>query len=251
MLRISPAVARMILVLAALVLCEILTQTSSASRILVAAPSEIFWQLIKIVATTSNVPNFYQNFWITLQEVIGAFAVTAILGIALGFLFASSKLIGDAFEPILLVLYAIPKVILFPLFVLILGIGMTPKIIFGITVGIFVVIFNTSAAFRQIEPNYLRLAHSLGYGRLMTFFKIVIPATAPTILTGLRLGFGYTVIGVLAAELLVVTNGLGSLIDWASFNYFTPQLYALIIIALMIGLVGNSMFTVLERRWVK
>ena len=79
----------------------------------------------------------------------------------------------------------------------------------------------------------------------------MIPATAPTILTGLRLGFGYTVIGVLAAELLVVTNGLGSLIDWASFNFFTPQLYALIIIALMIGLVGNSLFTVLERRWVK
>src|SRR5690242_6110231 len=144
-----------------------MTQLSSASRILVAPPSDILWQLIKIVTTTSNVPNFYPNIWITIQEVIGAFAVTAIVGIALGFLFASSKLIGDAFEPILLVLYAIPKVILFPLFVLILGVGMTPKIIFGITVGIFVVIFNTSAAVRQIEPNYLRLAHSLGYGRLM------------------------------------------------------------------------------------
>jgi NitT/TauT family transport system permease protein len=249
--RISPAVARTIIVLGALVLFEIMTQLSSASRILVAPPSDIFWQLIKIVTTTSNVPNFYPNIWITIQEVIGAFAVTAIVGIALGFLFASSKLIGDAFEPILLVLYAIPKVILFPLFVLILGVGMTPKIIFGITVGIFVVIFNTSAAVRQIDPNYVRLAHSLGYGRLTTFFKVIVPATAPTILTGLRLGFGYTVIGVLAAELLVVTNGLGSLIDWASFNYFTPQLYALIIIALMIGVVGNSIFTTLERRWVK
>jgi NitT/TauT family transport system permease protein len=249
--RVSPAVARTILVIGALVLCEIMTQLSSASRILVAPPSDIFWQLLKIVATTSNVPNFYPNIWITIQEVVGAFAVTAIVGIALGFVFASSKLIGDAFEPILLVLYAIPKVILFPLFVLILGIGMTPKIIFGITVGIFVVIFNTSAAVRQIDPNYLRLAHSLGYGRLTTFFKVIVPATAPTILTGLRLGFGYTVIGVLAAELLVVTNGLGSLIDWASFNYFTPQLYALIIIALAIGVVGNSIFTALERRWVK
>jgi ABC-type nitrate/sulfonate/bicarbonate transport system permease component len=249
--RISPAVARTIIVIGALVVCEIMTQLSSASRILVAPPSDIFWQLIKIVAATSDVPNFYANIWITIQEVIGAFAVTAVLGIALGFLFASSKLIGDAFEPILLVLYAVPKVILFPLFVLILGIGMTPKIIFGITIAIFVVIFNTSAAVRQIDPNYVRLAQSLGYGRLMTFLKVIIPATAPTILAGLRLGFGYTVIGVLAAELLVVTNGLGSLIDWASFNYFTPQLYALIIIALMIGVVGNSIFSALERRWVK
>jgi NitT/TauT family transport system permease protein len=85
----------------------------------------------------------------------------------------------------------------------------------------------------------------------MTFFKIILPAAAPTILAGLRLGFGYTVIGVMAAELLVVTDGLGSLIDWASFNYYTPQLYGLIFITLTIGVAGNSLFSVLERRWVR
>jgi len=251
MSRLSPAVARTIIIVCVLIVCEIVTDYSSASRIIVAPPSEIFWQVLKIVTATSNVPHFYPNAWITIQEVLGAFAVTAIVGIGLGFAFASSKLIGDAFEPILLVLYAIPMVILFPLFVLILGIGMAPKIVFGITVGIFVVVFNTSAAVRQIDPNFTRLARSLGYGRVMTFFKVILPATAPTILAGLRLGFGYTVIGVMAAELLVVTKGLGSLIDWASFNYFTPQLYALIIITLMIGVTGNSFFSVLERRWVK
>jgi NitT/TauT family transport system permease protein len=242
---------RTIIIVGVLVVCEITAQLSSASRILVAPPSEILWQVVKIVTVTSNVPDFYRNVWITVQEILGAFAVTAVAGVGLGFLFASSKLIGDAFEPILLVLYAIPKVILFPLFVLILGIGMTPKIVFGIIVGIFVVVFNPSAAVRQVDPNYTRLAYSLGYGRLKTFFKIILPATAPTILAGLRLGFGYTVIGVIAAELLVITNGLGSLIDWASFNYFTPQLYALIIITLTIGVAGNSIFSALERRWVK
>ena len=251
MKRINPAVTRAAIVLCGLVLWEISTRFSLTSRILVAPPTEILWQVMKILATTSNVPNFYSNVWITAQEFIGAFAISAVLGVSLGLLFASSKLMGDAFEPILLVLYAIPKVILYPLFVLMLGVGMVPKIIFGITVGIFVVIFNTSAAVRQIEPNYARLAYSLGYGKFLTFFKIILPAAAPTILAGLRLGFGYTVIGVMAAELLVVTNGLGSLIDWASFNYFTPQLYALIFITLVIGLVGNSFFSFLERRWVK
>jgi NitT/TauT family transport system permease protein len=251
MKRTSPAVARAMIVLCVLVFWEISTRFSSTSRILVAPPTEILWQVMKIVATTSNVPNFYSNVWITVQEFIGAFAISAVLGISLGLLFASSKLMGDAFEPILLVLYAIPKVILYPLFVLILGVGMVPKIIFGITVGIFVIIFNTSAAVRQIDPNYARLAYSLGYGKVLTFFKIILPAAAPTILAGLRLGFGYTVVGVMAAELLVVTNGLGSLIDWASFNYFTPQLYALIFITLLIGIVGNSFFSILERRWVK
>jgi len=251
MLRLSPAAARAAIVICILAAWEIATYLLSPSRILIAPPSEILWQVVNILATTSDVPKFYPNAWITIQEFVDAFLVSSVLGVALGFLFASSKLIGDAFEPILLVLYAIPKVILYPLFVLTLGIGMVPKIIFGITVGIFVVIFNTSAAVRQIDPNYMKLAYSLGYGRSMAFFKVILPAAAPTILAGLRLGFGYTVIGVMAAELLVVTDGLGSLIDWASFNYHTPQLYALIFITLTFGVAGNSLFSVLERRWVR
>jgi NitT/TauT family transport system permease protein len=79
----------------------------------------------------------------------------------------------------------------------------------------------------------------------------VLPAAAPTILAGLRLGFGYTIIGIMTAELLVVNAGLGFLIDQASFNYRTPQLYALIIITLGIGAIGNSLFSLLERRWVR
>lgn len=187
----------------------------------------------------------------TLFELLVAYAIASVVGVVLGVLFASSKLIGDAFEPLLLALYAIPKIILYPLVVLMLGIGMLPKIVFGVLVGIFVIIFNTTAGLRQVEPNFIRLARSVGYGRAATFFKVSLPAAAPTILAGQRLGLGYTIIGVLAAELLVVNEGIGFLIDWASVNYFTPQLYALIIVALAIGAGGNALFSVFERRWVR
>lgn len=251
MLNFSPAVARLAFVFCILVLWEALTRLTSVSPILIAPLSDVLWQIVRILSTYSSVPNFYTNAWLTLVELIAAYAMTASLGVLLGLLFAGSKLIGDAFEPILLVLYAIPKIILYPLIFLMLGIGMLPKIVFGVMVGIFVVIFNTASGLRQVEPTYLSLARSLGYGKWRIFFKVVIPAAAPTILAGLRLGFGYTIIGVLVAELLVVSAGLGFLIDWASFNYFTPQLYALIIITLGIGVIGNSLFSVLERRWVR
>lgn len=249
--NLSPAVARLAFVLCILVLWEAFSRLTSVSPILIAPPSEVLWQIVRIISTYSLVPGFYPNAWITIGELIAAYAMTAALGVLLGLLFASSKLIGDAFEPVLLVLYAIPKIILYPLIVLILGIGMLPKIVFGVMVGIFVVIFNTAAGLRQVEPTYLSLARSLGYGKWQIFFKVVIPAAAPTILAGLRLGFGYTIIGVITGELLVVNAGLGFLIDWASVNYFTPELYALIIITLGIGVIGNSLFSVLERRWVR
>jgi NitT/TauT family transport system permease protein len=247
----GPTAARFAFILGVLIVWEALARLTSVSPILIAPPSAILWQLAQIVTSVSAVPDFYLHAWVTIRELIGAYAITAVGGICLGLAFTSSKVIGDAFEPILLVLYAIPKVILYPLVVLMLGIGLMPKIVFGVMVGIFVVIFNTAAGVRQVDPSYLRLARSLGYDKTQIFFKVVLPAAAPTILAGLRLGFGYTIIGIMTAELLVINAGLGFLIDWASFNYQTPQLYALIIITLAIGVAGNSLFSLLERRWVR
>ena len=235
MLKSSPTAARVAFIFGVLVVWEAFARLTSVSPILVAPPSAVLWEMARIITATSTVPDFYFHAWVTLRELIVSFAITAVVGVSLGLAFASSKVIGDAFEPILLTLYAVPKVILYPLVVLMLGIGLVPKIVFGIMVGIFVVIFNTAAGVRQVEPSYLRLARVLGYGRMQIFFKVVLPAAAPTILAGLRLGFGYTIIGIMTAELLVVNTGFGFLIDRASFNYFTPQLYALILMTLGIG----------------
>jgi NitT/TauT family transport system permease protein len=247
----SPGAVRTALVLLVLVAWELFARFGGVNKILIAPPSAVAVHIVKIVAGASDVPDFYRHLGVTLWELVVAYAVTAVLGVFLGWLFAASNIIGEAFEPILLVLYAIPKIILYPLFVLILGIGLVPKIVFGITVGIFVVIFNTAAGLRQVEPAYIGLARSLGYSKAQTFFKVVLPAAAPTILAGLRLGFGYTIIGIITGELLVVNAGLGFLIDWASLNYFTPQLFALIIVTLCIGVLGNGLFSMLERRWVR
>jgi NitT/TauT family transport system permease protein len=251
MRKLPPAIARLALVLALLGLWEVLTRLSSVSVILIAPPSVILSQIVRIVAASSNVPSFYANASVTISEIVIAYALAALIGVLTGIAVAGSKVIGDAFEPILLVLYAIPKIILYPIIVLMIGTGYPAKIIFGVIVGIFVIIFNTAAGLRQVEPDYIRLARSLGYGKARIFFKVELPAAAQTILAGLRLGFGYTIIGVITGELLVVNAGLGFLIDWASVNYYTAQLYALIIITLAIGVFANYVVGRLERRWVR
>ena len=251
MRKFTPALARFVLVLVLLALWEIFTRLSSVSVILIAPPSAILWQMVQILVQASTVPDFYANAWVTIVEILIAYGVAAVIGGLSGIAVASSKVIGDAFEPLLLVLYAVPKIILYPVIVLMIGTGPATKVIFGVFVGIFVIIFNTAAGLRQVEPNYLRLAHSLGYGRANIFFKVQLPAAAQTILAGLRLGFGYTIIGVLTGELLLVNAGLGYLIDWASVNYYTAQLYALIIITLATGVVANYVVGHVERRWVR
>ena len=251
MRNVSPLVARLAIVLVLLALWEVLTRLAGLSPILIAPPSVIIWEMVKILANASNVPDFYANALVTLGEIAVAYLVSSLVGVSVGIAVASSKVMGDAFEPILLVLYAAPKIILYPVMVLLIGTGVVTKIAFGVFVGIFVIIFNTAAGLRQVDPNYRRLAHSLGYGKARIFFKVELPAAAQTILAGLRLGFGYTIIGVLTGELLVVNAGLGFMIDWASVNYYTAQLYALIILTLALGVVANAIVSRFERRWVK
>lgn len=251
MQKYGPAIARLAFIVSVLIIWEGLARLTAISPILLAPPSAIFRQVVLILAGQSDAPDFYAHAGTTLLELIIAYGITAILGVFLGLTFARSKLIGDAFEPILLTLYAVPKVIFYPVLILMLGIGIMSKIVFGVMVGIFVVIFNTAAGLRQVEPSYVTLARSLGYDEARIFFKVILPAAAPTILAGLRLGFGYTIIGILTAELLVVSEGFGFLLDWASFNYHTPQLYAFIVITLSIGVIGNSLFSLLERWWVR
>jgi NitT/TauT family transport system permease protein len=251
MRRLPPALARALLVLVLLALWEVFTRLSTVSVILIAPPSAILWQMAQILVRASNVPDFYANAWLTIAEILTAYCLAAVFGVLTGIAVASSKVVGDAFEPILLVLYAVPKIILYPVIVLMIGTGPATKILFGVFVGIFVIIFNTAAGLRQVEPNYLRLAHSLGYGGAKIFFKVQLPAAAQTILAGLRLGFGYTIIGVLTGELLLVNAGLGYLIDWASVNYYTAQLYALIVITLAIGVIANYIVGHIEQRWVR
>jgi len=248
---ISPAAARTALIVALLVIWELSIYLSGASNILVARPSQIAVAAWNLVRGASSAPDFYLNVGLTVFELVVAYAIAAVVGLSIGTVVANWKVLGDALEPLLLALYALPKVILYPIIVLTAGAGLAGKTFFGVLVGIFVIIFNTSAGLRQIDPNYLRLSDSLGFGPRRRFFSVILPAAAPTVLAGLRLGFGYTLIGVLTAELLTVNSGLGRLIDWASFNFYTPDLFALIFLAIGLGILGNMAFSSLERRWVR
>ncbi len=197
----------------------------------------------------SSVPDFYIHVGVTLEEVLGAYWLSLAIGLPLGFFLALSKRADALFQPFILGFFALPKVVLFPICFLIFGTEMLPKVIFGFMIGVFPVILNTRAGIRQVDPGYLLLARSAGYRSGAIFFKVMLPAAASTVITGFRLALAYCLIGVLAAELLVVNRGIGYLIDWAAFQYFTPELYALVLFTIAAGWAANAGLNRLERLW--
>ncbi|MBI4528192.1 MAG: ABC transporter permease subunit [Deltaproteobacteria bacterium] len=236
-----------------LVLCllswEFAISFFSPNPLLVAPPSKVLVRLVEIISGESSVPEFYTHLGITLQELLGAYGLSVVIGLPLGGLLALSRRLEALIQPFLLGFYAVPKIVFFPVCFLIFGTEMMPKVIFGFFLGVFPLILNTQAGIRQVEPAFISLARSFGYGPGATFFKVVLPAAAPTLIAGLRLGLSYCLIGVLVAELLVVSRGIGYLIDWASFQYYTAELYALVLLTMILGWVASMGLNRLEWLW--
>ena len=135
------------------------------------------------------------------------------------------------------------------MFVLILGLGETSKIAIVLYGCAWPILLNTISGLRTVDPLLLKAARSLGLGPLRLFQKVVLPAAVPTIFTGIRLAGAYSILILIAAELVGAKAGLGYLITYAQYNFDVPTMYAGIITISAIGLVINQLMVVLERRF--
>jgi NitT/TauT family transport system permease protein len=145
-------------------------------------------------------------------------------------------------------LYAIPQVVLLPLFTLGFGIGPAAKIAFGFSHGIFPVLVNTIAGMRNVNPLYLKAAHAMGAGRSEIFRDVVFPHMVGSFFTGLRLAMTMTLLGVILAELYVSTAGIGYFTKLFAETFDPAPLFALIATLAIMAIGLNELVRVAERR---
>lgn len=180
---------------------------------LIAPPSQVALALWPKVFGDPQVLNAVE---LTLFELVTAFALAVVCGTVLGILIGLTELGRRTAYPFVLFLYAIPQVILLPLFMLVFGIGPAGKIAFGFSHGIFPILVNTIAGMRNVNPLFVRGTTALGASRTQVVRYVIFPHMVTTVFAGLRLAMTMTLLGVILAELYVSTTGIG---------YFT-QLYA-------------------------
>jgi len=185
---------------------------------------------------------------ITLSEIVPAFAIAAVVGLFFGALLGLSRLWGEILEPLILGVYAVPKVTLYPIFLLIFKVGAASKIAFGMFHGVFPVQIIAQAAIANIRPVYLKVARSLNLTPTQTVLHVVIPALVPAIVVGLRLAFSLTFIGVVLGEIFASKGGLGFLLSAADQTFDVKRVNAVIVILAILGVGVNLFFNFLERR---
>jgi NitT/TauT family transport system permease protein len=134
------------------------------------------------------------------------------IGLLVGFWLGFDKLSSDALEPMIVTVYAIPKLTLYPILLLAFGLGLSAKVAFGVIHGVIPIILFTLAAVRNTKPILLKTGHVLKLSRPQMVRWILFPAAMPEIFTGLRVGFSLTLIGSLLAEMFASQRGLGYLL---------------------------------------
>jgi NitT/TauT family transport system permease protein len=168
-----------------------------------------------------------------------ALAIAWIGGLALGIWFGMRRLAGDVAEPLLVSFYSIPKVTLYPIVLLVCGLGMPAKVTFGVIHGIVPVVLITMAAIRNIRPVYLRTACAMQLSHRDTVLHVLLPAVLPQIIGGLRIGFSLTLLGTLIGEMFGGQGGLGYMLIRAINLAKNDTIMAVASLLLIFALIGN------------
>ncbi|PBC79791.1 NitT/TauT family transport system permease protein [Streptomyces sp. TLI_235] len=187
----------------------------------------------------------------SLTRSLSGFGLSVAVGVPLGLLIGWYRPIANLLSPLLELFRNTAALALLPVFVLILGIGETSKISIVLYACIWPVLLNTISAVRTVDPTLLRLARSLNLSPFRLFQKVILPASVPTVFTGIRLAGAVSILVLVAAEMVGAKAGLGYLINASQFNFAIPQMYAGIVTISVIGVLFNQLLVALERRFTR
>lgn len=225
----------------------LVTATRSINPLFLPSPFAVVASLGRLLHT----PGFWGAVGITTFTTAVAYAIAVCAGIVLGFLIGRSPTLTAAYRPVLSGLFAIPLTLIFPLFVVIFGLGPPSKIAFGALYGFFPVVLNTIAGFSGIDPLFLRSARSQGATRPQMLRNIYLPGAWPVVLAGLRIGFFITFASVLGGETLSSASGVGHQIAHEGDLLESAPMFAWIAIVLTVTVTLNLLLTVIEKRAVR
>ena len=192
---------------------------------------------------------FWGQVWATLSAFLLAFVLSAVCGLLLGLVLGSGRFAGDVMEPVLAGFYTIPKVTLYPVVLLLFGLGMSAKVAFGVMHGLVPVTLFTIAAIRTLPTD--AAAHRprvAAIPRADDALGAACPACLPQIVAGLRLGFSLTLLGVLIGEMFSSQRGLGFLLVSGMAQHNVALSTAVVLVIVVFAVAANTAMLRLSRR---
>jgi NitT/TauT family transport system permease protein len=228
-----------------LALWEIVVRAGLVNPLFTSSPSRIVAAAIEMFADES----FYGHLEASAEEFFSGFALAIVIGVPLGILMGWYSRVNAILEPFVSALYATPRIALLPLVVIWFGIGIASKVAIVFLGAIFPILVNTITGVRTIEADFIKVARSFGATDRQMFLTVVLPSAVPMLLTGLRLGLGHALVGIVVGEMYGATQGLGYLIAVAGARFQTDRVMVGIILIAGLGVALTELLRAIERRF--
>jgi NitT/TauT family transport system permease protein/taurine transport system permease protein len=237
----EPATVRWMILAVLLALWEIVPRTGVIPELFLPALSKVATVLV------TDWKIYGAALLVTLYEVIFAMVIACGVGILVGAVVGGVALLRDILLPVFSSLYAVPIVILYPVFTAWFGIGSQSKIAFAGIYGFFPVMLSTAAGIRTIDPHYMLAARSMGATLAQQITRVIIPASIPTVLAGLRLGGALTIIGVVVSEMLTSAAGIGYIVTFNRTILDSARVFGGIVLIFVLSIAFDLLARLVER----
>lgn len=231
----------------ALALWEVATRTGFLDPFYASSPSEV----ATVTVSLFRGADFWNHLNATFTAAIGGLVGGLLLGIVLGFAAALSPLLADLLEPVMIMLNAIPRVILAPLFVIWLGIGLASKVALAlilVTVLIFFAVYN---GIKEVDPQLVARVQTLGGDRRVLIREVYVPSVTAWVLGNLKIAVGFAFTGAVVGEFVASSRGLGYLLQFAQSTYNAGLTIALIVLIMAFVLVLFGLSERVEKRLLR
>jgi len=211
---------------------------------LVGSPTKVADALVDQVS--SGV--LFEHMKVSAYELAIGFGIATLLGVVGGVIMGWYDAINDAFDPFVWLGYASPLVALYPVFLLIFGLGAPTVIAIAVLLAVFPILINTRSGVREVDPKLIQAARSFGASDGQLFRKVVLPASMPMVMAGLRLGIGRALVGVVVGEFFVGDRGLGYSVAYYAGLLRTTDMILQVVVIGAIGVLLTQLLSMLERR---
>lgn len=232
-------------VLVFLALWEIAVALGWIAPLFVSSPSRILIAGYGMFLDGSIFPDLA----VSAEEFILGFGLAAIIGIPLGILMGWYTRLNAVLDPFVNALYATPRIALMPLIIIWFGIDLPAKIAIIFLSSVFPILVNTITGVRTIERDFVKVARSFGATDRQLFATVALPSSVPNLLTGLRLGLGHALIGIVVGEMYGSSAGIGFMMQTAGATFQTDKVMVGIVIIAAAGMTMTQLLKSLERRF--
>ncbi len=234
---------QLVLTAAALLVLEALCLSGIIDRITMPPPHRIAGDLVTVLLSGALYPAMGK----TLANVALSFALALGAGIAFGALLHGWRTLREILDPLFATYYAVPIFALYPLLIVVFGLGDGPQILIGFLLGVVAVIVNTFIGLDRLPGVLKKTARIHRMSRLETAVRISLPCAAPYLLAGAKLALAYALVGVIGAEFIMSRGGMGYEISFAFANFDNATMYPLIVLILALSIAVNAVLSRWER----